>query len=118
MKILCTNNIKFPGDNPFEVVERKGIGHPDTVADAIAEKISVEYSKYSLDHFGAVLHHNIDKFAVLGGLVDVDWGKGQMMLIFRKILSLILHTRLICTHNSFLILKTYTFAMLELCSIY
>lgn len=80
MEILCANNIKFPQDNPFEVVERKGIGHPDTVADAVAEKISVEYSKYCLEHFGAVLHHNVDKFAALGGLVEVDWGKAEMIL--------------------------------------
>ena len=87
MKILCTNNIKLPSDNPFEVVERKGIGHPDTVADAVAEKISVEYSKYCLDHFGAVLHHNVDKFAALGGLVDIDWGKGQMVKPIRALIN-------------------------------
>jgi S-adenosylmethionine synthetase len=87
MKILCTNNIKFPQDNPFEVVERKGIGHPDTVADAVAEKISVEYSKYCLEYFGAVLHHNVDKFAALGGLVDVDWGKADMVKPIRAVVN-------------------------------
>lgn len=87
MKIFYTNNIKFPGDNPFEVVERKGIGHPDTVADAVAEKISVEYSRYCLEHFGAVLHHNVDKFSVLGGLVKVDWGKVEMTKPIRALVN-------------------------------
>jgi len=87
MKILYTNNIKFPGNSPFEVVERKGIGHPDTVADAIAERISVDYSKYCLEHFGAVLHHNVDKFAALGGLVKVDWGKAEMIKPVRVLVN-------------------------------
>lgn len=55
------------GELRFEVVERKGIGHPDTLADAIAERASVYYSAYCLREFGAVLHHNLDKVAVLGG---------------------------------------------------
>ena len=87
MEILCTNNIKFPQDNSFEVVERKGIGHPDTVADAVAERISVEYSRYCLEHFGVILHHNVDKFAALGGLVDVDWGKADMIEPIRAVVN-------------------------------
>lgn len=87
MNILISNNIKFPGDNQFEVVERKGTGHPDTVADSIAEKISVEYSKYCLEHFGAVLHHNVDKTAVLGGLVKIDWRKGEMIRPIRVLVN-------------------------------
>ena len=87
MKILYTNNIKFPGDSPFEVVERKGIGHPDTVADAVAERISVDYSKYCIEHFGAILHHNVDKFAALGGLVNVDWGKAEMTKPVRALVN-------------------------------
>lgn len=87
MKILYSNNIKFPGDSPFEIVERKGIGHPDTVADAVAERISVDYSKYCLEHFGAVLHHNVDKFAILGGLVGVEWGKAKMIKPVRALVN-------------------------------
>jgi len=80
MKITCINNINFPQNNEFEVIERKGIGHPDTVADAIAERISVEYSQYCLTNFGVVLHHNVDKFAILGGLINLeDWGKAEMI---------------------------------------
>ena len=36
----------------FEVVERKGIGHPDTLCDTIAEKVSQAYSQYCLEHYG------------------------------------------------------------------
>ncbi|MFI6056099.1 methionine adenosyltransferase [Streptomyces violascens] len=57
----------LPHDLGVEVVERKGVGHPDTLADSIAELASVRYSQYCLREFGAVLHHNLDKIAVLGG---------------------------------------------------
>lgn len=57
----------LPSDLPVEVVERKGVGHPDTLADGIAELASIRYSQYCESEFGAVLHHNLDKVAVLGG---------------------------------------------------
>lgn len=87
MKFTISKNIKLPSDNSFEVVERKGIGHPDTVADALAEKVSIEYSKYCFEKFGAVLHHNVDKLSVLGGLVDIDWGKGEMVKPIRILVN-------------------------------
>jgi len=87
MNITITKNLKFPADNPFEVVERKGIGHPDTVADSLAEKISVEYSKYCLEKFGIVLHHNVDKLSIMGGLVDIDWAKGEMIKPIRVLIN-------------------------------
>lgn len=52
-----------------EFVERKGVGHPDTLADGIAELASIRYAEYCLREFGAVLHHNLDKVAVFGGRV-------------------------------------------------
>jgi S-adenosylmethionine synthetase len=57
----------LPHELPVEVVERKGIGHPDTLADGIAELASIRYSQHCLQTAGAVLHHNLDKVAVLGG---------------------------------------------------
>jgi len=62
-----TWSVPLPSDLPVEVVERKGIGHPDSLADGIAELASIRYSRYCLAEFGAVLHHNLDKVAVLGG---------------------------------------------------
>lgn len=38
------------------IVERKGLGHPDTLADHLAERLSRAYSRYTTQHFGAVLH--------------------------------------------------------------
>ena len=38
-------------NNPLEVVERKGIGHPDTLADLVAEMFSKKYIEYCLNEF-------------------------------------------------------------------
>src|SRR5687767_10595383 len=68
-----------PGDQPVEVVERKGIGHPDTICDGIAERISVELCRYYLDHCGAILHHNVDKMLLCGGAARPAFGGGVIV---------------------------------------
>lgn len=64
---------------PVEVVERKGLGHPDTLSDGIAEALSVEYSRLTREKFGAVLHHNVDKLGVKGGHWERDFGRGKLL---------------------------------------
>ena len=49
----------------IEIVERKGVGHPDTICDALAEKLSAELCKFYYEKFGFVLHHNVDKISLL-----------------------------------------------------
>ncbi len=71
----------------IEFVERKGIGHPDTLADALAEKLSANYSKYTLDKFGAILHHNFDKVGLLGGSSYVRFGEGKITRPIRVLLN-------------------------------
>lgn len=66
-------------DRPVEIVERKGIGHPDSLCDGIAERISVEYMKWCLDNLGAQLHHNFDKVQLVAGDIEVVFGRAQML---------------------------------------
>lgn len=54
-------------DVGIEMAERKGLGHPDTICDSIAEEVSIALSKYYLDEFGSILHHNVDKALLVGG---------------------------------------------------
>ena len=56
-----------PDALPFEIVERKGLGHPDTLCDSLAETLSLGLSRFYLERFGRVLHHNVDKALLLGG---------------------------------------------------
>ncbi|MCH5586061.1 methionine adenosyltransferase [Shimazuella sp. AN120528] len=66
-------------DQPFELVERKGVGHPDTICDAIAERASRYYSGYCFQHFGRVAHHWFDKVMLIGGEATIGFGKGEMI---------------------------------------
>ncbi|HDR8072392.1 TPA: S-adenosylmethionine synthetase [Bacillus cereus] len=67
MSITVNNNLITPDKLQYEVVERKGLGHPDTLTDGIAEAAEIEYCKYCLDRFGYIPHHNFDKVMILGG---------------------------------------------------
>lgn len=67
------------GDLPVEIVERKGIGHPDSLCDGIAERISLAYMAWCQTHLGAALHHNFDKVQLVAGGVDVGFGYGQLL---------------------------------------
>ena len=58
----------------IEVVERKGIGHPDSLADLIAEDFSNKYSHYCLENFGVVLNYWFDKVTLSGGVCELDFG--------------------------------------------
>lgn len=71
----------------FEVVERKGIGHPDTLCDTIAEKVSQAYSQYCLKHYGIILRHMVDKIALSGGTSKVKFGGGEMQKPIRLYLN-------------------------------
>lgn len=62
-----------------EIVERKGIGHPDTICDAVAEELSVELSRFYLNRFGAILHHNVDKVLLRGGKARARFGGGDVL---------------------------------------
>ncbi|MEI6237955.1 MAG: methionine adenosyltransferase [bacterium] len=84
--ILKINEKEFL-ESAFEVVERKGLGHPDTLSDHLAEKISSEYSKYTLEKYGAVLHHNFDKVGLLGGSSYVVFGDGYLTSPIRVLIN-------------------------------
>lgn len=62
-----------------EIVERKGVGHPDYICDAVMESISVALSREYIKEFGEVLHHNIDKGLLVAGVVEKDFGGGRVV---------------------------------------
>jgi len=70
---------QFIEELPVEIVERKGIGHPDSLCDGIAERISVEYTRWCQENLGTVLHHNFDKVQLVAGEVAVGFGKGDLL---------------------------------------
>jgi S-adenosylmethionine synthetase len=68
-----------PAQLPLEIVERKGLGHPDTICDALAENLSIALSRFYLERFGSILHHNVDKALLCGGAARPAFGGGDVL---------------------------------------
>jgi S-adenosylmethionine synthetase len=68
-----------PASQPLEIVERKGLGHPDTICDALAENLSRALSRFYLERCGAILHHNVDKALLCGGAARPAFGGGEVV---------------------------------------
>lgn len=66
-------------EQPVEMVERKGLGHPDSLCDGIAEQIARDYACWCESRFGAQLHHNFDKVQIVAGQTAVAFGAGEMI---------------------------------------
>ncbi len=64
---------------PIEMVERKGKGHPDTMCDRAAEEASISLSKYYLERYGRIFHHNLDKCVLVGGQARAWFGGGEVL---------------------------------------
>ncbi|KDE55209.1 methionine adenosyltransferase [Methanoculleus sp. MH98A] len=62
----------------IELVERKCLGHPDSLADGIAESISRALSRSYLEECGSVLHHNTDQGEVVAGESIPKFGGGTI----------------------------------------
>ncbi len=66
-------------EREVEIVERKGIGHPDSVSDGIAEAVSRSLSKYYIENYGRILHHNTDQVEVVGGQSQPEFNGGTIL---------------------------------------
>lgn len=78
-----TVTIRYLDRNPIssrstEFVERKGIRHPDSICDGIAEAVSRHLSRRYLDEFGRTLHHNTDSVQLVAGTTDPAFGGGTV----------------------------------------
>jgi S-adenosylmethionine synthetase len=66
-------------DQTVEIVERKGIGHPDSICDGVAESVSRALAQTYLDRFGTVLHFNTDETQLVAGSSAPAFGGGEML---------------------------------------
>ncbi len=74
-------------DDLVEVVEHKGIGHPDTMCDALAEAFGVALARAYLERFGRVFHFNVDKALLVGGRATPAFGGGVVDVPMRVYLA-------------------------------
>lgn len=66
------------GQRRFEHVERKGLGHPDSICDGVAEAVATSLCKAYLDACGRVLHFNADKALLAAGRSTPGFGGGTI----------------------------------------
>lgn len=66
-------------DQEVELVERKGLGHPDTLSDILADTFSRKYSQFSLLKYGSILNHAVDKVTLLGAKAEVNFGRAKII---------------------------------------
>ncbi|RLG78159.1 MAG: methionine adenosyltransferase, partial [Thermoprotei archaeon] len=80
-KNIVISEYRWPGVESLkvEIAERKGVGHPDYIADGIAEAVSRGLSKYYIEKYGMILHHNVDKVLVVGGQARPVFGGGEVL---------------------------------------
>lgn len=71
----------------IELVERKGIGHPDYICDACCEAASQALSAYYIKYFGSVLHHNLDKGLLIAGKAQPKFGGGKILEPIKLIIA-------------------------------
>ena len=81
MRNIAVNEYRWPGIESLtiEMVERKGLGHPDYIADGIAEAVSRELCRYYIERYGTILHHNVDKVLIVGGQAKPVFGGGEVL---------------------------------------
>ncbi len=63
----------------IELVERKGIGHPDSISDGLAEAVSHALCQEYISKCGAVLHHNTDETQIVAGRSCPRFGGGEIL---------------------------------------
>lgn len=71
----------------FEIVERKGIGHPDTICDLMMEEVEIALSRLYLEVTGSVQHHNMDKALLVAGQSENKFGGGKVTKPMRLVVG-------------------------------
>jgi len=66
-------------EEAVEVVERKGLGHPDSVCDGVAEAVSQALAREYVERFGRVLHYNTDETQLVAGNAAPAFGGGEVL---------------------------------------
>ncbi|QFU83579.1 methionine adenosyltransferase [Natronorubrum aibiense] len=66
-------------DQEVEIVERKGIGHPDSISDGVAEAVAGALAREYLDRIGKVLHFNTDETQLVAGEAAPAFGGGEVV---------------------------------------
>ncbi|RLE37738.1 S-adenosylmethionine synthase [Candidatus Woesearchaeota archaeon] len=79
MKLVIESIKDSAEKQKVEIVEHKGLGHPDSICDQVCEAASMALSQYYVKHFKRVLHHNIDKALLIAGKANPAFKGGKII---------------------------------------
>jgi S-adenosylmethionine synthetase len=85
--LILESSGTWPEMEAFEVVERKGLGHPDTICDAVMESVAVQLAQTYLKTCGRVRHFNADKALLVAGQADYRFGGGAVLAPMRLVMG-------------------------------
>ncbi len=71
-----------------EVIERKGFGHPDSIADAISAQVQMWIAAESRSSDG-IPYAYVDKTLVICGVAEPHWGGGSILIPCRAIVPIV-----------------------------
>jgi S-adenosylmethionine synthetase len=74
-----------PERQMVEIVERKGIGHPDSICDEIMECAAVQLARTYQQRLGTIVHFNLDKGLLAAGAAERWFGGGRITAPMRII---------------------------------
>jgi S-adenosylmethionine synthetase len=74
-------------EGPIEIVERKGVGHPDSICDGVAEYAAVQLAREYRRRAGRIAHFNLDKGMLAAGSAARWFGGGQLFEPLRLIVG-------------------------------
>ena len=78
IRVEPTNRLAVE-DQEVEIVERKGIGHPDSICDGVAESVARALAQEYLDRFGKPLHYTTDETQLVAGTAAPAFGGGEVL---------------------------------------
>ena len=78
MELVIEEGGRATAERRFEIVERKGLGHPDSMCDSIMEAAARTLANEYLEHFGQVQHFNLDKALLASGKSSPRFGGGTV----------------------------------------
>jgi len=77
-RIIEESRGQFPDAEDIEVVERKGIGHPDTICDGVVEAVCVALGRAYEAELGVIAPMNVDKALLAAGATTPRPGGGSV----------------------------------------
>lgn len=80
MKIQITEkpHSQTMDNQPFEIVETKGRGHPDSICDSLVDEVASDLVDLYLKKAGKICHFNVDKALLRGGKSSPVFGGGEV----------------------------------------